>query len=180
MLFAARTQDSLKQAGVYTTESDQSTYRVSYRSYLLGTLLLAIPPILLFELGGALLAGSLEASELAGLAFGLLLPLLGAWYLIEFADFCFSREDGLLHWRWRNIWRREAGRVELQRISGVRREAMDSSNANGVSYIYRLIVELDDGRVIPLTRSFSGVHDRRLDQIVAQVREFLGHVVTSR
>lgn len=178
--FAGHNHDNRIQAGMYTTERDHSVYRVCYRSYLLGASLLLIPPILLFELGGALLEGSLQSSELAGLAFGLLLPLLGAWYLIEFASFRFSREDGLLRWQWRNLWRREDGEVELARIAGVRREAMDSSNSDGVAYIYRLIVELDDGRVIPLTRSFSGLHDRRLDEIVAQIREFLGHVVTPR
>jgi hypothetical protein len=178
--FAGRKRDNPKLAGMYTTERDPSAYRVSYRSYLLGSLLLLIPPMLLFELGGELLEGSLENSELAGLAFGLLLPLFGAWYLIEFASFRFSRDDGLLRWQWRNLWRREEGEVELERIAGIRREAMDSSNSGGVAYIYRLIVELDDGRVIPLTRSFSGLHDRRLDEIVAQIREYLGHVVTPR
>ena len=165
---------------MYTTERDQSTYRVSYRSYLLGALLLLIPPALLFEMGGALLEGSLETSALAGLALGLLLPLIGAWHLIEFASFSFSREDGLLHWRWRNIWRREAGEVALERITRVGRESIHSSNSSGVSYVYRLIVELDDGSIIPLTRGFSGLHDRRLDEIVAQIREHLGHVVNAR
>ena len=141
---------------MYTSERDQSTYRVSYRSFLIGALLLIIPPALLYELGGDLFAGSLETSELVGLAFGLLLPPLGAWYLIEFASFSFSREDGLLRWQWRNVWRREAGEIAIQRIARVAREALDSSNAGGISYVYRLIVELDDGSVIPLTRSYSG------------------------
>lgn len=162
---------------MYSTERDRSTYRVSYRSYLLGTLLLVIPPALLYEHGAELLRGSLEKSELAGLALGLLLPLFGAWFLIEFASFSFCREDGLLRWQWRNVWRRRAGEVALERIARVARESMDSSNSNGVSFIYRLIVELDDGSVIPLTQSFSGLHDRRLDEIVAQIREYLGHVV---
>lgn len=165
---------------MYTTEIDRSTYRVSYRSYLLGVLLLVIPPALLYEHGAALWHGSLENSELAGLAFGLLLPLFGAWFLIEFASFSFSRDDGLLRWQWRNVWRRQTGKVALERIVRVARESMDSSNSNGVSFIYRLIVELDDGSIIPLTRSFSGLHDRRLDEIVAQIREYLGHVVTPR
>ena len=57
---------------------------------------------------------------------------------------------------------------------------MDSSDSDGVSYIYRLVVELDDGSIVPLTRSFSGMHDRRLDGIVAQIREYLGHIVAPR
>jgi len=41
-------------------------------------------------------------------------------------------------------------------------------------------VILDDGSVIPLTRSFSGLYDKKLDQIVDQIREHLGHFVAMR
>lgn len=163
---------------MYSTEQNRSTYRVSYRSYRLGALMLVVPPALLYEYGGGLLAGSLETSELAGLGFGVLLPLLGAWFLIEFSSFSFCRDDGLLRWQRRNLWRRRAGEVALERIARVRRESMDSSDSGGVSYVYRLIVDLDDGSAIPLTRGFSGLHDRQLDRIVAQIREHLGHVTT--
>ena len=169
-----------RKAEMYTTQQDRSTYRVSYRSYLLGFLLLAIPPALLYEYSSSLLEGSLDKGEMAGLGFGLLLPLLGAWFLIESASFSFLRDEGVFRWRRRDLWRREAGEVALQRIARVGRQSMDSSDAAGVSHIYRLIVELDDGRVIPLTRSFSGLYDRRLERIAAQIREHLGHVVALR
>ena len=175
-----RAGSKAKRAVMYTTEQDHSTYRVSYRSYLLSSLMLVIPPALVYEYGAALLAGNLAAGELVGLALGVSMPLLGAWYLIEFACFSFSLDDGLLRWQWRNIWRRKVGEVALERIVRVGREGMESSDVPGLSYTYRLIVELDDGSVIPLTRGFSGLYARQLDDIVARIREHIGQVATLR
>lgn len=162
------------------TERDGTTLRVLYRSYLPGLLLLTVPPVLIFELGGGLLAGSLETSEKIGLAIGVLLPLAGAYLLIEFACFSFCRDDDRFRWRWRNLLRQESGEVSLVRIARVGREAMAASDSSGTQHIYRLVVELDDESVIPLTRGFSGLHDRKLERIVDQIREHLGHFVTTR
>ena len=49
--------------------------------------------------------------------------------------------------------------------------------STGLRYIYRLVVVLDDDSVIPLTRGFSGLYDKKIDRIVDQIREYLGHVV---
>jgi len=162
------------------TESNGNTLKVHYRSYLAGLLLLVIPPALVFELGAGLLDGSLETSEKVGFALGFLLPLGGAYLLIEFACFSFSREDGRFRWRWRNLLRRKSGEAPLERIARVGRESIEASDSSGTRRIYRLVVELDDDTVIPLTRSFSGLHDRKLDRIVDQVREHLGHFETPR
>lgn len=160
------------------TERDGNTLKVHYRSYFAGLLLLIIPPLFAWELGVGLLDGSLETSEKIGFALGLLLPLAGAYFLVEFACFSFSREDGRFRWWWRNLLRRRSGDVPLERIARVGRESMEASDSAGSQRIYRLVVELDDDTVIPLTRSFSGLHDRKLDRIADQVREHLGHVVT--
>jgi hypothetical protein len=162
------------------TERNGRTLEVRYRSYLLGLLLLTVPPALIYELGGGLLDGSLESSEKAGLAIGLLLPLAGAYYLVEFGRFSFSLEDCRFRWQWRNLLRRSSGEVPLERIARVGRESLEASDSSGAQRIYRLVVELDDATVIPLTRGYSGLHDRRLDQIVDQVREHLGHFVTPK
>lgn len=162
------------------TERDGTTLKVRYRSYLPGLLLLTVPPALVYEFGGGLLAGNLESGEKIGFALGVLLPLAGACYLIEFACFSFSREDDRFRWWWRNLLRRKSGEVSLERIARVGRESMAASDASGTRHIYRLVVELDDASVIPLTRGFSGLHDRKLGRIVDQVREYLGHFVTSR
>jgi len=160
-------------------ENDGNLLRVRYRSYLLGLLLLAIPPALLYELGGGLLAGSLRAGEKIGLAIGVLMPLAACYYLVEFASFSFSRADRRFRWRWRNLLRQRAGEVGFERIARVGRQSMDASDSSGIQRIYRLVVELDDATLIPLSRGFSGLHDRKLDRIVERIREHLGHIETA-
>ena len=161
-------------------EQDESTYRVRYHSYLLAVIFLIIPPALLYEHGTSLLDGSIETGELVGLCIGILLPLLGAYFFIEFASFTFSTRDDLFRWHWRNLVTKKSGAVPLSRIVKVRREALESSGSSGLQYTYRLVVILDDGTLIPLTRSFSGVHDKKLGQIVDQIRAYLGLFVPMR
>jgi hypothetical protein len=157
-------------------ESDGNLLRIHYRSYRLGLLLLAIPPALIYELGGSLLGGNLDGGERLGFAIGVLLPIAGAYYLIEFSRFCFSRDERLFRWQWRNLVRRSAGEVPFERIARVGRQAIDASDSSGRQHLYRLVVELDDASVIPLCRGFSGLHDRKLAQISDQVRAHLGHI----
>ncbi|MDH3218543.1 MAG: hypothetical protein OEO19_03325 [Gammaproteobacteria bacterium] len=161
-------------------ERDESTYRVRYRSYLLSMVFLTLPPAVLYELGPKLLDGSIDSGELAGMCLGILLPLLAAYYCIEFASFTFSASDGLFRWRWSNLVTSKSGEVPLSRIARIRRDALESSESSGLQYVYRLVVILDDETVIPLTRGFSGIHDRQLDQIVAQLRDYLGLIVPMR
>ncbi len=161
---------------MYVTEEDDSEYRVNYRSYRLAVVLLLLPPLMLIELGPGLVGGDPDTSELTALILGLLLPLIGTYFLIEFASFSFSRQEGLFRWRWRNLLRREAGEVPLERIVQVRREAIESGDTAGNRRSYRLVVILDDSTVVGLTRGYSSFHDKRLDRIVEQIREYLGHI----
>jgi len=161
-------------------ERDDSALRVHYRSYRLALVLLVLPPLMLYEYLPALLDGSIEPSDLAALIIGVALPLLGAYLLIEFASFSFARRDNLFSWRWRNLLRRKSLELPLQRVVQVRRESIESGDSGGSGRSYRLVVVLDDGRIVGLTRSYSGIHDRKLDQAVDQVREYLGHVVPMR
>jgi len=161
-------------------ERDDSALRVHYRSYRLALVLLVLPPLMLYEHFPALLDGSIEPSDLAALIIGVGLPLLGAYLLIEFASFSFARRDNLFSWRWRNLLRRKSLELPLQRVVQVRRESIESGDSGGSGRSYRLVVVLDDGRIVGLTRSYSGIHDRKLDQVVDQVREYLGHVVPMR
>jgi len=160
-----------------TIERDDSACRVYYRSYRLALLLLVLPPLMLYRHVPALLDGSIDDSNLVALAIGVALPLTGAYLLIEIASFSFSRRDNLFRWRWRNPLRRRSLEVPLERVARVRREAVESGDSGGSGYSYRLVVELDDGRIVGLTRSYSGIHDRKMDRIVEQIREYLGHVV---
>jgi len=159
------------------SEYDESTYRVRYHSYVLSLILILIPPALLFELGPSLFDGSIKTGELTGLGIGIVLPLVGAYYLVEFASFTFSIDDDVFRWHWNNLLRRKSGEVPLGRVARVRREALETSVSSGSQYSYRLVVILDDDTIIPLTRGFSGIHDRQLDQIVDQIRAHLGHFV---
>jgi len=159
------------------TVQNESTYEVRSSSYLLSLIMLLIPPALMYELVPGLLDGSIKNGELAGLCVGIVLPLLGAYYMLEFASFSFSIDDDVFRWRWHNFIRKKSGEVPLSRIVTVRREALESSGSSGLQYTYRLVVILDDDTIIPLTRGFSGVHDRKLDQIVDQIRGHLGHFV---
>ena len=162
------------------TEQDESALRVHYRSYRLALVLLVLPPLMLFEHVPALLDNSIDTSDLAALILGVVLPLLGACLLIEFASFTFSRRDNRFSWRWRNLLRRKSLEVPLERVVRVRRESVESGDSGGSGYSYRLVVMLDDGSIVGLTRSYSGIHDRKLDHIVEQIREYLGHVVPMR
>jgi len=157
-------------------ESDGNLLTIRYRSYLLGLLMLAIPPALLFELGGDLLAGELDNSQWAGLAFGLLLPVAGACCLIEFSSFSFARDERRFRWQWRSLFSRRAGEVPFERIARVGRQSIDASDSSGAQRIYRLVVELDDASVIPLSRGYSGLHDQKLEQISDRVRAHLDHI----
>ncbi|MCP4392262.1 MAG: hypothetical protein GY802_28470, partial [Gammaproteobacteria bacterium] len=67
------------------TEHDESTYQVHSNSYVISVILLLIPPALLYEHLPGLLDGSIATGELVGLCLGVMLPLLGAYYMVEFA-----------------------------------------------------------------------------------------------
>lgn len=157
------------------TEEDDSAYRVRSNSYVIALVLLCLPPLMLIELVPGVVDGSIKTGELVGLFIGILLPLAGAYYFIEFSCFTFSRADGVFHWRWRNLFRKSAGEVPLTRIIKVRREAIEAGDSGGLQYSHRLVVILDDDTIIPLTRGYSGLHSKKLDQIVNQIRDYIGH-----
>ena len=161
---------------MYVTEEADNAYQVHYRSYRIAVILLLLPPLVLFEFAPGLFDGSLDASELVALCIGVLLPLVGVYFLVEFASFSFSRQEGLFRWRWRNLFRHKAVEVPLGRIVQVRLEAIESGDSGGNRRSYRLVVMLDDGATIGLTRGYSGLHDKQLGLIVDQVREYLGHI----
>ena len=165
---------------MFTSEQDDFTYRVHYRSYRLGALLLLVPPLMLYEFSPAVIDASIEGSALAGLIIGVLLPLIGAYFLIEFASFSFSLRDDQFCWRWRNLLRHKSLEIPLQRIAQVRRESLESGDSTGDRYTYRLVVVLDDESIVGLTHGYSRIHDKQLDQMVNQIREYLGHVVPLR
>ncbi len=157
-----------------TTEQDDYSYRVHSRSYLFALALLIVPPLMIYELGGSVLDGSIDRSDLTGLIIAILLPLAGCYYLFEIASFSFSTETNRFSWRRRNLLRQESGEVPLQRIVRVRRDQLQSSGTPGRQFVYRLIVILDDDSIVPLTSRYSGLEERQLKQIVDQLREFLG------
>jgi len=158
-----------------TTEQNDSTYRVLYSSYVVPLVFLSLVPLMLIEHGSSLLDGSIETDELIGLSIGVLLPLTVAYFFIEFASFTFSLEDGLFSWRWRNLISSKKGEVPLSRVAKVRRDALESGDSGGLQYSYRLLVILDDNTMIPLTRGYSGLYEKKLDQIVDQIREHIQH-----
>ena len=160
-----------------SAEHSQSRYRVYYRSYRLALLLLLLPPLILVEFLPGLLAGELDRSELVALALGVFMPVVGAGWLFEMASFHFSWDDDSFRWRWRNLLRRESVDLPLSRVVGVRREAIESSDSSGDRLSYRLVVVLDDDRVIGLTRGYSSFQARKLKQVVDELREYLGYVV---
>ncbi len=165
---------------MYVSEQDDSAYRVHYRSYRLGALLLLAPPLMLYEFAPAVIDASIEKSALAGLIIGVLLPMIGAYFLIEFSSFSFSLRDNQFCWRWRNLLRHKSLEIPLQRIVQVRRESLESGDSTGLRYSYRLVVVLDDESIVGLTHGYSGIHGMQLEQIVNQIRDYLGHVVPLR
>ena len=161
---------------MYVSQEDDSAYQVHYRSYRLAVVLLLLPPLMLIELVPGLIDGDPNNGKLMALILGVLLPLIGAYFLFEFASFSFSREEGLFRWRWRNLLAHEAGEVPLERIVQVRREAIESGDSAGNRRSYRLVAMLDDSTVVGLTRGYSSFHDKKLALIVEQIREYLGHI----
>lgn len=158
-----------------TIEEDETVYRVHYRSFVFALVLLCLPPLMLIEYMPALLDGSIENPQLIGFLLGVLLPLLGAYYLIEFSRFTFSKNDRVLSWRWRNLFRKKSGELPFERIAMVRRDAIESGDSGGVQYSHRLVIMLDDGTMIPLTRGYSRLYSKKLEQVVNQIREVIGH-----
>lgn len=157
------------------TEKDESAYRVRSNSYAVALVLLCLPPLMLIELGPGVVDGSIKTGELVGLFIGVLLPLAGAYYLVEFSSFTFSRTDGVFRWRWRNLLQIKAGEVPLTSIVKVRRDAIEAGDSGGLQYSHRLVVILDDDTMIPLTRGYSGLHGKKLDLIVDQIRDYIGY-----
>ena len=158
-----------------TIEEDKTVYRVQYRSFVFALILLCLPPLMLIEYTPALLDGSIENQQLIGFSLGVLLPLLGAYYLIEFSRFTFSKNERIFRWRWRNLFRKKSGELPFERIAMVRRDAIESADSGGVQYSHRLVIMLDDGTMIPLTRGYSRLYSKKLDQVVNQIREVVGH-----
>lgn len=163
-----------------TSEQDESSYRVYYRSYRLALALLLLPPLMLIEFVPALIDGSIDRSEVAALLLGVLLPLAGAWYSIEFASFSFSLRDDCFRSRWRKLFWQESLELPLQRVVRVQRESVETGDSSGEKYRFRLVVVLDDDSIIGLTHSYSSIHARKLKHIVEQIREYLGHIVPMR
>ena len=159
------------------TFEKESDLEVRFSQYWLATFFLCIPPLLLIEQGPRLVAGELTRGETLGLFFGFLLPALGAYYFIEFGRFTFSKRKDVFSWRWRNLFRKDAGEIPLNRVVEIRRDALEASDLLGWQNSYRLIAILDDGRIIPLTHGYSGQYGKKLDQIVDQLRDYLGLIV---
>ena len=163
-----------------TTEQDDNSFRIYYRSYVIALFLAIIAPLMIFEHAGSVIDGSIDRSDLAGLIIAIIVSVAGSYYMVEFSSFNFSNTSNTFSWRWRSLLRKTSGEVPLQRIVKVQREALESSGTPGVKYTYRLIVVLDDETIIPLTSGYSKLYDARLDQIAEQLRAFLGLVVPQR
>ncbi len=163
-----------------TVTKTDTELRLDSRHYLLPCLLLGLIPLLLYEFGPALLRGELDRSDLIGLALGLGLPVFFAFFFIEFGHFRLSLAEGVFSWRWRNLLGREQGEVELKRVTGVRRETLETSDRLGWQNLHRLILLLDDGREIGLTRGYTTIQRRRMDEIIEQIRDYLEYVNPTR
>ena len=153
----------------------ESSLEVSYRCLVPPCLLLVIPPAMLYEQSGRLLDGSITPGELIGLGLGIVLPLIIVACFVEFARFEFSKSDDIFRWHWRSLFRQRNGEAWLGNVVRVSRDTLEADDLAGMESSYRLLVTLDDGRHVALTRSYSGFHDRRLGKMVLQIREFLGH-----
>lgn len=154
---------------------DESELQVHFSHYFLPVILLPIPPLLILEHSANIINGTITKGEVVGLLLGILLPLLCAYYFIEFARFTFSRREDVFSWQWRNLVKRKSGRVPLYQVVKVRREGLEASDMIGWHNSYRLVVILDDESIVALTRGYSGMHGKKLDDIVDQVRDYLGH-----
>ena len=162
---------------VTKTDSD---LQLDSRHYLLPCTLLAVIPLLLYEFGPDLLRGELDRSDLEGLTLGVVMPVFFAFFFIEFGHFQLSLADGVFRWRWRNLLGREQGEVGLKHVTGVRRETLETSDRLGWQNLHRLILVLDDGREIGLTRGYTTIQRRRMDQIIEQIRDYLEYVSPAR
>ena len=156
--------------------NDDRVFHIRHSSWMAPALLLIIPPVLIYELGPGLLDGSLDRGDTVGFIIGVFGPLIAIYFIFELSEFSFTLDDNLFRWRRRDLVRREQGEVPLSRILRVRRDALHNTNSTGRKYSYRLVVILDDDTMIPLSRGYSAIHDRLLDRIVKELRNFLGHV----
>jgi len=152
----------------------ESELIVKNRTYVGAIIFLCMIPFLLIEHGERLVSGDLEPPAIVGLFFGILLPLLGVYYFIEFGTYTFSKKDQLFSWQWNNLFRKESGVMPLTEIAKVRRDAHESEDLLGWQNTYRLIVLTKNNKSIALSRSFFGVQNREMDTIVSQIRAFIG------
>ena len=169
----AAKQKALTLIDIHETESG---LLVSYRCLYLPMPLLVIPPGMIYEQGGRLLDGTLSAGETIGLLLGIVIPLIIVAYFIEFAEFSFSKQSNQFRWRWRNLFRQQGSDFPLNRVVKIRLENLDTRDLVGMQPRFRLQVILDDGTGIALTRGYLSFYKRRMDKIVDQVRDYLGHV----
>ena len=163
-----------------SVREQDSVLELDSKHYLMPMALLVLIPLLLYELGPLLLRGELDRGELVGLGIGIALPIFFAFFFVEFGYFRFSLDERRFHWRWRNLLGRDQGEIELERVVGVRRETLESSGRLGWQNLHRLIVMLDDGSEIGLTRGYTTIQGRRMDEIVEQVRDYLEYVPAAR
>lgn len=61
----------------------------------------------------------------------------------------------------------ETGEVPLSRVANVRSMRLNQA--------FLVVVIVDDSAIIPLTRGYSGLYSKKLDQIVDQTRDHIGH-----
>ena len=163
-----------------TVTKTDTDLRLDSRHYLLPCLLLILIPLLLYEFGPALIRGELDRSDIVGLAMGLFVPVFFAFFFIEFGHFRLSLADGRFSWRWRNLLHREQGEVGLKHVIGVRCETLETSDRLGWQNLHRLILVLDDGREVGLTRGYTTIQRRRMDEIIEQIRDYLEYVAPAR
>lgn len=152
---------------------DNGRLEVTSRSIVLGAVFFCALVLLIVRQGATMFADEAATSELIGGLLGIAFCVASVYYLVEFSTFTFCKSDGLLAWRSRRLFRHRSGQVPLTRIARVRREALMSTDG-GYASTYRLVVVTTDDEIIPLTRSFSGTQDQQLDDIVQQVRAYLG------
>ena len=149
---------------------------IRYRCIMLPMLTLLIPPGMLYEQGSQLLNATLSGGQMIGLLLGIIIPLVIIAYFVESAEFSFNRENHVFHWQRRDLFHHERGDVPLHHVIKVCRENLDTADLNGMRIQFRLQVLLEDGDSIALTRRYLSLDQRKLDQIILQSRDYLGHV----
>lgn len=126
---------------------------VEDRSFIIHYLLWVGLAVSIFSIYKGLSGGYQARKAIIGGSIGTIICLSGIELLCVHSIFWFDRVSEKVVWLRKGLFKKEQGAVSLSEIQRARRES--SRDTDGITY--RVVLELKDQSLLPLTKHFSGV-----------------------